>query len=289
MTNIPNRLHHIIKLITNEKKVLDIEKKIGQRVKSSMEKTQKEYYLREQLKAIQKELGDRDGKSGEVEEIRERIDESDLPENIREVALKELGRFEKVPQSSAENSVIRNYLEWLLTLPWTKQTQDTIDIKQAEEVLNEGHYGLDEVKERILEYLAVQKLTNSLKGPILCLVGPPGVGKTSLARSIARSVNRNFVRISLGGVRDEAEIRGHRRTYIGAMPGRIIQGMKKAGTIIQCSYWMKSIRCLMISGEIRLQRCLKSLILNKITVLVITLLKKLMIYPKSCLSLQQIM
>lgn len=231
MTNIPNRLHHIIKLITNEKKVLDIEKKIGQRVKSSMEKTQKEYYLREQLKAIQKELGDRDGKSGEVEEIRERIDESDLPENIREVALKELGRFEKVPQSSAESSVIRNYLEWLLTLPWTKQTQDTIDIKQAEEVLNEGHYGLDEVKERILEYLAVQKLTNSLKGPILCLVGPPGVGKTSLARSIARSVNRNFVRISLGGVRDEAEIRGHRRTYIGAMPGRIIQGMKKAGTI----------------------------------------------------------
>ena len=231
MTNIPNRLHHIIKLITNEKKVLDIEKKIGQRVKSSMEKTQKEYYLREQLKAIQKELGDRDGKSGEVEELRERIDESDLPENIREVALKELGRFEKVPQSSAESSVIRNYLEWLLTLPWTKQTQDTIDIKQAEEVLNEGHYGLDEVKERILEYLAVQKLTNSLKGPILCLVGPPGVGKTSLARSIARSVNRNFVRISLGGVRDEAEIRGHRRTYIGAMPGRIIQGMKKAGTI----------------------------------------------------------
>lgn len=231
MKNVTERLHYIISIITNEKKVLDIERKIGQRVKSSMEKTQKEYYLREQLKAIQKELGERDGKSGEVGELQERIDESDMPEHIREVALKELGRFEKVPQSSAESSVIRNYLEWLLTLPWTKETQDTIDINEAEDVLNEGHYGLDKVKERILEYLAVQKLTNSLKGPILCLVGPPGVGKTSLARSIAKSVNRNFVRISLGGVRDEAEIRGHRRTYIGAMPGRIIQGMKKAGTI----------------------------------------------------------
>jgi ATP-dependent Lon protease len=231
MKNITKRLNHIIDLITNEKKVLDIERKIGQRVKSSMEKTQKEYYLREQLKAIQKELGERDGKSGEVGELQERIDESDMPDYIREVAEKELGRFEKVPQSSAESSVIRNYLEWLITLPWTEETQDTIDIKEAEDVLNEGHYGLDKVKERILEYLAVQKLTDSIKGPILCLVGPPGVGKTSLARSIARSVNRNFVRISLGGVRDEAEIRGHRRTYIGAMPGRIIQSMKKAGTI----------------------------------------------------------
>lgn len=231
MTNVTERIQHIIKLITNEKKVLDIERKIGQRVKTSMEKTQKEYYLREQLKAIQKELGDRDGKSGEVGELQERIDESDMPDRIRDVAEKELGRFEKVPQSSAESSVIRNYLEWLITLPWTEETQDRIDIKEAEDVLNEGHYGLDKVKERILEYLAVQKLTDSLKGPILCLVGPPGVGKTSLARSIARSVNRNFVRISLGGVRDEAEIRGHRRTYIGAMPGRIIQSMKKAGTV----------------------------------------------------------
>ncbi|WP_405100856.1 endopeptidase La [Oceanobacillus sp. FSL H7-0719] len=231
MANIAKRLHYIIKLITNEKKVLDIERKIGQRVKNSMEKTQKEYYLREQLKAIQKELGDRDGKSGEVGDLQERINESDMPDDVRAVALKELGRYEKIPQNSAESSVIRNYLDWLLTLPWTEQSQDTININEAEKVLNEDHYGLEKVKERILEYLAVQKLTNSIKGPILCLVGPPGVGKTSLARSIARSVNRNFVRISLGGVRDEAEIRGHRRTYIGAMPGRIIQGMKKAGTI----------------------------------------------------------
>lgn len=196
-----------------------------------MEKTQKEYYLREQLKAIQKELGEKDGKTGEVDSLREKIEGSDMPEHVMEVALKELDRYEKVPQSSGESSVIRNYLEWLLVLPWTKKTKDTIDIKKAEKVLNSEHYGLEKVKERILEYLAVQKLTNTIKGPILCLVGPPGVGKTSLAKSIASSVNRNFVRISLGGVRDEAEIRGHRRTYIGAMPGRIIQGMKKAGTI----------------------------------------------------------
>lgn len=231
MVNTKERLQHLINLISNEKKVLDLEKKIGQRVKSSMEKTQKEYYLREQLKAIQQELGDKDGKSGEVSDLREKIEKSNMPERIMEVALKELGRYEKVPQSSGESSVIRNYLEWLLALPWTEKSQDTIEIPRAQEILDKDHYGLDKVKERILEYLAVQKLTNSIKGPILCLVGPPGVGKTSLAKSIAKSVNRNFVRISLGGVRDEAEIRGHRRTYIGAMPGRIIQGMRKAKTI----------------------------------------------------------
>lgn len=231
IVNTQERLQHLTELISNEKKVLDLEKKIGQRVKSSMEKTQKEYYLREQLKAIQKELGEKEGKSGEVSDLREKIEQSGMPERIMEVALKELGRYEKVPQSSAESSVIRNYIDWLLALPWTEKSQDTIDISLAQDILDKDHYGLDKVKERILEYLAVQKLTNSIKGPILCLVGPPGVGKTSLARSIARSVNRNFVRISLGGVRDEAEIRGHRRTYIGAMPGRIIQGMKKAKTI----------------------------------------------------------
>ncbi len=229
--NVIARLKYLIKLITNEKKVLDLEKKIGQRVKTSMEKTQKEYYLREQMKAIQKELGEKDGKTGEVGQLKDKITNSDMPDNIMEVALKELDRYEKVPQSSAESSVIRNYLEWLIALPWTQQSEDTIEINKAEDILNTDHYGLDKVKERILEYLAVQKLTNSIKGPILCLVGPPGVGKTSLAKSIARSINRNFVRISLGGIRDEAEIRGHRRTYIGAMPGRIIQGMKKAKTI----------------------------------------------------------
>lgn len=231
MNNIPERLEHLIGIISNEKKVLDIEKKIGQRVKSSVEKTQKEFYLREQLKAIQNELGEKDGKSGEIAELKEKIEKAGMPEHVYEVAMKELNRYESVPQTSAESSVIRNYLEWLIDLPWSEKTDDTIEIARAEDILNEDHYGLDKVKERILEYLAVQKLTNEIKGPILCLVGPPGVGKTSLAKSIARSINRKFVRISLGGVRDEAEIRGHRRTYIGAMPGRIIQGMKKAGTI----------------------------------------------------------
>lgn len=231
ISNTIERMEKMVEFISDEKKVLEIEKKISKRVKASMEKTQKEYYLREQLKAIQKELGEGEGKTGEVEELRDKIEASDMPDRIREVALKELNRYERIPQSSAESSVIRTYLDWLLDLPWTEKTQDTIDLKHAEEILNKEHYGLEKVKERILEYLAVQKLTQSIRGPILCLVGPPGVGKTSLARSIAKSVNRRFVRISLGGVRDEAEIRGHRRTYIGAMPGRIIQGMKRAKTV----------------------------------------------------------
>ncbi|WP_138415471.1 endopeptidase La [Aquibacillus sediminis] len=229
--DVKKRLHRLIALINNEREVLNLEKKIGKRVKKSMEQTQKEYYLREQMKAIQKELGDKDGKAGEVANLREKVENSDMPERIVKVAVKELDRYEKVPQSSAESNVIRNYIDWLLSLPWTNETEDNLDINHAEDTLNEDHYGLEKVKERVLEYLAVQQLTQSIKGPILCLVGPPGVGKTSLAKSIARSLDRNFVRISLGGVRDEAEIRGHRRTYVGAMPGRIIQGMKKAETI----------------------------------------------------------
>jgi len=229
--NVKARLQKLIELIGNERDVLQIEQKIGQRVKKSMEKTQKEYYLREQMKAIQNELGDKDGKTGEVAQLKEKIEEAEMPERVEKIAYKELGRYEKVPQSSAESSVIRNYIEWLVSLPWTSETEDNLDVKHAEKILDEDHYGLEKVKERVLEYLAVQKLTQSIKGPILCLVGPPGVGKTSLAKSIARAINRNFVRISLGGVRDEAEIRGHRRTYIGAMPGRIIQGMKRAETV----------------------------------------------------------
>ncbi|MGE7593078.1 endopeptidase La [Peribacillus frigoritolerans] len=229
--DMKERLSRVIEIINNEKEVLFLEKKIGQRVKRSMERTQKEYYLREQMKAIQKELGDKEGKTGEIEILNEKIEEADMPEHIKETALKELDRYEKVPSSSAESSVIRNYIEWLISLPWTKATKDDLNIHKAEKILNQDHHGLEKVKERVLEYLAVQQLTKSLKGPILCLVGPPGVGKTSLAKSIASSLNRNFVRISLGGVRDESEIRGHRRTYVGAMPGRIIQGMKKAGTI----------------------------------------------------------
>ncbi|WP_117161296.1 endopeptidase La [Paraliobacillus sp. X-1268] len=229
--DIKKRLKTLIQYISNEREVLDLEKKIGIHVKKSMEKTQKEYYLREQMKAIQKELGDKDGKTGDVADLKEKILASDMPERILKIANKELDRFEKVPQTSAESSVIRNYIEWLIALPWTNVTDDNLDIHHAETILDEDHYGLEKVKERVLEYLAVQHLTKSLKGPILCLVGPPGVGKTSLAKSIARAINRKFVRISLGGVRDEAEIRGHRRTYIGAMPGRIMQGMKKAETV----------------------------------------------------------
>ncbi|WNQ12934.1 endopeptidase La [Paenibacillus aurantius] len=224
------RLEKLLDILNNEREVLELERKISQRVKKQMEKTQKEYYLREQMKAIQKELGEKEGRAGEIDELRSQMNEAKLPEKVREKIEKEIDRLEKMPASSAEGGVIRNYIDWLLALPWTKETEDDLDLAKAEEILNEDHYGLEKPKERVLEYLAVQKLVQKLKGPILCLVGPPGVGKTSIARSIARSLGREFIRVSLGGVRDEAEIRGHRRTYVGAMPGRIIQGMKTAGT-----------------------------------------------------------
>ncbi|MCR2820570.1 endopeptidase La [Lederbergia panacisoli] len=229
--DVKQRLSNIIKIIHNEREVLNLEKKIGQRVKQSMERTQKEYYLREQMKAIQKELGDKEGKTGEIADLTEKIEAANMPEHAKKTAYKELDRYEKIPSTSAESSVIRTYIDWLVSLPWTKATKDDLSIQKAEKILERDHFGLEKVKERVLEYLAVQQLTKSLRSPILCLVGPPGVGKTSLARSIAESMGRNFVRVSLGGVRDESEIRGHRRTYVGAMPGRIIQGMKKSGTI----------------------------------------------------------
>lgn len=230
ITNIKKRLDHLMIRLHDEQEILNLEKKISTKVKQAMERTQKEYYLREQMKAIQTELGDREGKTGEVADLRKKIDSSGMPDSTLKVALKELDRYEKLPAASAESGVIRNYLEWLVSIPWTEKTEDRIDIAHAEEVLNRDHDGLEKVKERVLEYLSVRQLMNSLRGPILCLAGPPGVGKTSLARSIAESLDRKFVRVSLGGVRDESEIRGHRRTYVGAMPGRIIQGMKKAGT-----------------------------------------------------------
>ncbi len=229
--DVKDRLEWLINRLHNEQEVLDMEKKISARVKQAMERTQKEFYLREQMKAIQTELGDREGKTGEVADLRKKIDESGMPESTLKVALKELDRYEKLPAAAAESGVIRNYLDWLVAIPWTDATADRLDINRAEAILNRDHDGLESVKERVLEYLAVRQLTKSLRGPILCLAGPPGVGKTSLARSIAESLGRQFVRISLGGVRDESEIRGHRRTYVGAMPGRIIQGMKKAGKI----------------------------------------------------------
>lgn len=231
IANVKKRLDYLIIRMHDELEVIAVEKKISARVKDAVEKTQKEYYLREQLKAIQDELGSSEGKTGEVAELKKRIEEAGMPEGTKEVALKELNRYEKLPAASAESGVIRNYVEWLVSIPWSKTTEDRLSITHAEEILNRDHDGLEKVKERIIEYLAVRQMTKSLRGPILCLVGPPGVGKTSLARSVAESLDRTFVRASLGGVRDESEIRGHRRTYVGAMPGRIIQGMKKAGTI----------------------------------------------------------
>ncbi|PSL35172.1 ATP-dependent Lon protease [Planomicrobium soli] len=229
--DVSQRLEMLISRLHNEQEVIDLEKRINQRVKKAMEQTQKEFYLREQMKAIQTELGDKDGKSGEIVDLKKRIEDAGMPESAQKAALKELDRYEKLPSASAESGIIRTYIEWLVTIPWSQSTEDRLDIKYAEEVLDRDHDGLESVKERVLEYLAVQQMTQSLRGPILCLVGPPGVGKTSLAKSIAESLDRNFVRVSLGGVRDESEIRGHRRTYIGAMPGRIIQGMKRAGTV----------------------------------------------------------
>ncbi len=224
------RLEKMYGLVTRELEVLELERKIVLRVRKQMERNQKEYYLREQMKAIQKELGQQDERASEANELREKLAELALPERVREQAEKEIKRLERIPPGVAEGVVVRNYLDWLLAMPWSKASTDRLDVELAERILDEDHYGLGKVKQRIVEFLAVRQLATQVKGPIICLVGPPGVGKTSLARSVARALDRKFARISLGGVRDEAEIRGHRRTYVGAMPGRIIQAMRQVGT-----------------------------------------------------------
>ncbi len=230
ISSVPKRLEKVYAFMEGEMSVLQVEKKIRNRVKRQMEKTQREYYLNEQMKAIQKELGETEDGKDEISEIEERIKKTKLSKEAKSKADAEVKKLRQMSPMSAESTVVRNYLDWLLSIPWNNKAKIKHDIAKAEETLDTDHYGLEKVKERILEYLAVQKRTNKLKGPILCLVGPPGVGKTSLGKSIARATGRDFVRVSLGGVRDEAEIRGHRRTYIGSMPGKVIQSMKKAKT-----------------------------------------------------------
>ncbi|BAU47626.1 DNA-binding protein [Sulfurifustis variabilis] len=228
--DVRERLDKVLKLLEHRISVLKLTQEISEQTKESMEQRQREFLLREQMKTIQKELGEEDAKSLEVEEIRKAIADAKMPSEVEEQANRELTRFERMPEGAAESSMIRTYLDWLTTLPWSVMTEESIDIARAREILDEDHFGLEKVKRRILEYLAVRKLNPSGKSPILCFVGPPGVGKTSLGQSIARATGRKFVRVSLGGVHDEAEIRGHRRTYIGALPGNIIQGIKKAGS-----------------------------------------------------------
>jgi ATP-dependent Lon protease len=228
LINVEERLRAVSAILNRELEVLELGTKIQSQVQSEMEKGQREFFLRQQLKAIHDELGEGDAEQAEVNELRERLESLDLPEDVRKAAERELARLEKLPTAAAEYGVIRTYLEWILTLPWNTTTEDNLDLDQARQILDEDHYDLEKVKDRIIEYLAVSKLKQEVSGPILCFVGPPGVGKTSLGHSIARTLGRKFTRISVGGVRDEAEIRGHRRTYIGAMPGTIIRSLRDA-------------------------------------------------------------
>ncbi|MCL6630484.1 MAG: LON peptidase substrate-binding domain-containing protein, partial [Armatimonadetes bacterium] len=232
MLDVRERLKHLLSILTREAEVLELGSRIQSEIQSEMTKTQREYYLREQLKAIQRELGEADERTAEIEELKQKIAEARMPDEAEKAANRELERLQRMPPATPEYSVSRTYIDWLVGLPWSVSTQDNLDIPHVKRILDEDHYGLDKVKERILEYLSVRKFRASeeVRQPILCFVGPPGVGKTSLGMSIARALGRKFVRMSLGGIRDEAEIRGHRRTYVGALPGQIIQGIRRAGS-----------------------------------------------------------
>ncbi len=228
--NQRERLEVLAEVLNREIEILEVERRISSRVKRDLEDSQREFYLREKMKAIQQELGERDERSADLDDLRQRLLDAKMPEDVEERALKELERLGHMPMASPEVVVVRTYLDWLIAMPWSVRSEDKINIQAAEKILNEDHYGLKKVKERVLEFLAVRKLAAEVRGPILCFMGPPGVGKTSIGRSIARAMGRKFVRMSLGGVRDEGEIRGHRRTYVGALPGRVVQGLKTAGT-----------------------------------------------------------
>ena len=255
LADVKERMHKLHTFLCKELEIAELEKNITQEVRKQIEKNQREYYLREQIKVINKELGEGDERQAEVDEYKKQMEGRNLPPEVADKINKELDRLYKMPPMMAESGVIRNYVETLLALPWGIYGKDNFDLKHAEKVLNKDHYGLEKVKERILEYLAVRALTKSGKGPILCLVGPPGVGKTSLAQSVARATTAKFTRMSLGGVHDEAEIRGHRRTYIGAMPGRIIHGMQTCGVMNPVSCWTKWTKCRPISAAILLLHC----------------------------------
>ena len=228
--SVVERLKFLSVFLAKQNEILELKAKIQSEVQQTLDKTQREYILREQMKAIQKELGEDEG-GAELKEIKDKIEQAGMPDVVKEKALKEVGRLEKIPQASPETGVIRTYVDWLVSLPWNKAASDDWDIQQAAKILDEDHYGLPKIKDRVIEYMAVRKLSQNLRAPILCFVGPPGVGKTSLGKSIARAMGRKFIRMSLGGIRDEAEIRGHRRTYVGALPGRILQNMKTAGEV----------------------------------------------------------
>ena len=254
MVSLSDRSNRILEHLDSQLDLSKVEKKIRGRVKSQMEKSQKEYYLNEQMKALKKELGEID-EAEEAEQLESKINEAGMTKEAQEKALTELQKYKMMSPMSAEASVVRGYIDWMLNIPWKKKSKIRSDLKKASEVLNEDHFGLEEVKERILEYLAVQKRVKKLKGPVLCLVGPPGVGKTSLGESIARATNRKFVRMSLGGVRDEAEIRGHRRTYMGSMPEEFCRNYPKLVSKILCFFSMRLTRWAWISEEILPQHC----------------------------------
>ena len=280
LVNLQPRIEHLMGLIEGEIDLFQVEKRIRGRVKKQMEKSQREYYLNEQMKAIQKEMGELEDGPNESEELKNKIEKSGMPKDAKDKAVAEWNKLKMMSPMSSEASVVRTYLDWMTSVPWKKRSKISLDLSKAEDILNADHFGLEEVKERILEYLAVQKRVRKLKGPILCLVGPPGVGKTSLGESIARSTNRKYVRMALGGVRDEAEIRGHRRTYIGSLPGKLLQKLSKVGVRNPLFLLDEIDKMGMDHRVIQPPHCWKSWTLNRIKHLTIIIWKSISISRK---------